>query len=160
MTAIVVRDGALCDVDALVAECATYLARRLGGTPPLAPDALPADAAGAIAAIDAWAGADAANWRAELVRWFEAHAPVRLTPDPELNGRIRAASRTGTRLALASPLPREAAALVLAHLSLRRHVAPVCGEEDGDAVAAARAALGAPDAPVASDRAALLAALA
>ncbi len=160
MTAIVVLDRALCDVDALVAECAAYLARRLGGTPPLDPAALPAEAGAAIAAIDVWAGAAAANWRAELVRWFEAHAPVRLTPDPDVSGRLRAAARGGTRLALASALPREAAALVAAHLPLRRQLAIICGEEDGDAIAAARAALDAPAATVAADRAALLAALA
>lgn len=159
MTAFVVLDRALCDVDALVAECASYLARRLGGTPPLDPAALPADAASAIAGIDAWAGTAAANWRSELARWFEAHAPVRLTPDPELNGRLRAAARGGTTFALASALPREAAGLVAAHLSVRRQLLAICGEEDGDAVAAARAALGAPDAPVIGDRAALLAVL-
>ena len=63
MSDLIILDTALADVDALVAESAEYLSRRLGGTPPLDPSALPRDAAGALSAIDAWAGADVANWR-------------------------------------------------------------------------------------------------
>ena len=58
-------------------------------------------------------------------------------------------------LAVASPLPRAAAELALAHVGAARAAAVLCTEEDGDPVAAARAALEAPDAPVVADRAAL-----
>ena len=43
MTALVVADSALADVDGLVAAAAAYLARRLGGTPPLDVATLPLD---------------------------------------------------------------------------------------------------------------------
>jgi phosphoglycolate phosphatase-like HAD superfamily hydrolase len=94
------------------------------------------------------------------VRFYEAHAPVGLAPDPELNAALRRARRNGARLAVASPLPRAAAELALAHVGARRAPEAICTEEDGDPVAAARAALGAPDAPYLEDRAALAAALA
>ena len=93
MSALIIVDTALADIDALVAESAEYLSRRLGGTPPLDPTTLPRDAAGALSAIDAWAGTDVANWRQELNRWFDAHAPVRLVPDPELNSLLRRAAK-------------------------------------------------------------------
>lgn len=158
MTPSIVVDRAIFDVDALVAEAATYLARRLGGTPPLDPAALPTDAAGAITAIDAWAGAAAANWRTENVRWFEAHAPVRLEPDTALNATLRRARRSGATLALASALPQEPLDLVAGHLGVTRSFAAICGG-DGDlerAIAMAHSAIEAPDAPVLTSRTALL----
>jgi phosphoglycolate phosphatase-like HAD superfamily hydrolase len=157
VSALIVVDRALADVDGLVAEAAAYLARRLGGTPPLDPASLPPDAAGALAAIDAWAGAEVANWRHELTRWFEAHAPVRLVPDPELNGALRRAARDGARLACASALPDEPLELMLQQLGCRRAFhAVVAGDGSlDDAVAAARAAVGGTSGIV-DDRAALL----
>ena len=121
MSDLIILDTALADVDALVAESAEYLSRRLGGTPPLDPSALPRDAAGALSAIDAWAGADVANWRQELNRWFDAHAPVRLVPDPELNSLLRRASKQGAKLACASALPSEPLELTLQHLVQQFH---------------------------------------
>lgn len=158
---LIVVDRALADVDALVADAAEYLARRLGGTPPLDASALPTDAAGALAAIDAWAGAEVANWRLELIRWFEAHAPVRLVPDPEVNGALRRAAKGGQRLAVASALPSEALELVLQHLGCARAFTASCAGDGSleDALDGARAALGG-DPPVVSERAELLAALA
>ncbi|MGA0121808.1 MAG: hypothetical protein ACO3KD_02210 [Gaiellales bacterium] len=157
---LIVVDTALADVDGLVREAADYLARRLGGSPPLDPASLPSDAAGALAAIDAWAGEDVANWRLELIRWFEAHAPVRLVPDPELNGGLRRAAKGGTRLAVASALPSEALELVLQHLGCTRAFsAAVAGDGSlDDALDGARAALGR-DAEIVRSRETLLTAL-
>ncbi|MEY4226501.1 MAG: hypothetical protein RL190_1258 [Actinomycetota bacterium] len=157
---LIVVDRALADVDALVADAADYLSRRLGGTPPLDAAALPADAAGALAAIDAWAGSDVANWRLELIRWFEAHAPVRLVPDPDVNATLRRAAKGGQRLAVASALPPEALELVLQQLGCARAFAVACAGDGSleDALDGARAALGGAQAIVA-DRDALLAAL-
>jgi phosphoglycolate phosphatase-like HAD superfamily hydrolase len=157
---LVALDSALLPADAVWQDALRYLARRLGAVRPLDPAALPSDRAAAIAALDAWAGDDADNWRRELVRYFEAHAPVALAPDPELNAALRRARKAGLVLAVASPLPRAAAELALAHVGAGRAAAVLCTEEDGDPVAAARAALDAPDAPVVADRAALEAALA
>jgi beta-phosphoglucomutase-like phosphatase (HAD superfamily) len=160
VSAVVVDDAALMPAEAVFAEAVRHLARKLGAVRPLDPAALPTDRAAAIVALDDWAGADAANWRTELQRFYEAHAPVSLAPDPELNAALRRARRQGARLAVASPLPRASAELALAHVGARRSAEVVCAEEDGDPVAAARAALGAPDAPYVVDRAALLEALA
>jgi phosphoglycolate phosphatase-like HAD superfamily hydrolase len=146
---LIVVDSALADVDGLVREAADYLARRLGGTPPLDAAALPPDAAHALAAIDAWAGEDVANWRQELIRWFEAHAPVRLVPDPEVNAALRRAAKGGTRMAVASALPPAALELVLQHLGCARAFAATAAGDGSleDALDGARAALGG-DAPV------------
>ncbi len=158
---LIVVDRALADVDALVADAADYLARRLGGTPPLDAAALPPDAAGALAAIDAWAGSEVANWRLELIRWFEAHAPVRLVPDPDVNATLRRAAKGGQRLAVASALPSEALELVLQQLGCARAFAVACAGDGSleDALDGARAALGG-DPAIVADRDALLAALA
>jgi hypothetical protein len=149
MSKLIIVDTALTDVDGLVAAAAEYLARRLGGTPPLDPAALPADAAAALAAIDVWAGAGAANWRTELTRWFEAHAPVLLVPDPELNGILR-------RAAKAVPLDLE-----LQQLGCARAFHAACAGDGSldDAISAAQAALGGHDTPVARTRADVVAAL-
>ena len=161
MSRVVVVDTALADVDALVAAAADYLARRLGGTPPLDPAALPGDAAGALAGIDAWAGAGAANWRAELNRWFEAHAPVLLVPDPDVNGALRRAAKGGARLAVASALPAVPLDLALQHLGCGRAFAATCGGDGSleDAITMAQAALGGHDATIVRTRDELLAAL-
>ncbi len=119
---------------------------------PLDPEGLPADRADAVAALDAWAGDDARNWRLELVRWFEAHAPVHLRPDATLNAVLRRAVRGGARLAVVSPLPPEAAELYLASLGVRRQIASLHGGGGGDGLAAARGALGVPDAPYLATR--------
>ena len=158
---LIVVDRALADVDALVADAADYLSRRLGGTPPLDAAALPTDAASALAAIDAWAGSEVANWRLELIRWFEAHAPVRLVPDPDVNATLRRAAKGGQRLAVASALPSEALELVLQQLGCARAFSAACAGDGSleDALDGARAALGG-DPAIVADRDALLAALA
>ena len=158
---LIVVDRALADVDALVADAADYLSRRLGGTPPLDAAALPPDAASALAAIDAWAGSEVANWRLELIRWFEAHAPVRLVPDPDVNATLRRAAKGGQRLAVASALPSEALELVLQQLGCARAFSAACAGDGSleDALDGARAALGG-DPAIVADRDALLAALA
>ena len=161
MSKLIIVDTALTDVDGLVAAAAEYLARRLGGTPPLDPVSLPADAAGALAAIDVWAGAGAANWRTELTRWFEAHAPVLLVPDPELNGILRRAAKAGTHLAVASALPAVPLDLELQQLGCARAFHAACAGDGSldDAISAAQAALGGHDTPVARTRADVVAAL-
>ncbi len=161
MSALIVIDTALADIDALVAESAEYLSRRLGGTPPLDPNNLPRDAAGALSAIDAWAGTDVANWQQELIRWFDAHAPVRLVPDPELNSLLRRAAKQGTKLACASALPSEPFELTLQHLGCARAFKVVAAGDGSldDALSAAQAALSGHNTPVARTRADVVAAL-
>lgn len=158
MSGLIVVDRALFDVGELVHEAAVYLARRLGGNPPLDPTSLPRDAGAALRAIDDWAGSAAANWRAENTRWYEAHAPVRLIPDTELNAALRRARRGGLELELVSVLPQEPLDLVAGHLGVARAFGGLHGG-DGDleaAIAQARASLGTPGAEVVDRRAALL----
>ena len=159
MSALLVSDAALLPADEVFREALTYLAQKLGAVRPLDPEALPADRAAAIAALDVWAGPDAANWRRELIRFYESHAPVHLAPDPDLNALLRRARRDGVRLVVVSPLPREAAELSLAHVGARRSAEAVLGEEEGDPLAAARLLVGEELTPV-PDRQALVAALA
>jgi beta-phosphoglucomutase-like phosphatase (HAD superfamily) len=131
---LVVSDAAFGDADAVFAAATGHLAAKYAAIRPLAVADLPHDRAAAIAALDAWAGD--ASWRAEIVRFYEASAPVLLRPDPELNGLIRRARRTGRQLTIVSPLPRAAAELYLAQLGVRRMADAVLGEEDAPPAAA------------------------
>jgi beta-phosphoglucomutase-like phosphatase (HAD superfamily) len=131
---LVVSDAAFGDADAVFAAATEHLAAKYAAIRPLAVADLPHDRAAAIAALDAWAGD--ASWRAEIVRFYEASAPVLLRPDPELNGLIRRARRTGRQLTIVSPLPRAAAELYLAQLGVRRMADAVLGEEDAPPPAA------------------------
>jgi hypothetical protein len=161
VTAVVISDAALGPADTVFGEAVRYLERRLTAVRPLEASTLPGDRADAVRALDAWAGTDAANWRLELVRWFEAHAPVHLRPDPVLNAtlRRRVGGASGSRSC--RRLPPDAAELYLAQLGLRRSVDVVCAEvgDDGRGLAAARLALDEPDAPLIATRAAVDAAL-
>ena len=145
MTALLVSDAAFADADAVFAAALEHLAAKYAAIRPLQPRELPADRAAAMAALDAWAGD--ASWRAEVVRFYEASAPVLLRPDPELNGLLRRARRAGHELTVVSPLPRAAAELYLAQLGVRRMAEGVLGEED------------APPPPAVTTRAELVAAL-
>ena len=147
---LVILDGALGDAAGVFREAAAYLARRFERVAPLDPASLPDDLGAAIDALDAWAGEGAANWRQELIRFYEAHAPVLLRTDADLNARIRAFVTRGAVLAVASPLPREAAELFVGHLGLRRAIAHVTGGRA--AIEDARAVLADPAAPVATTR--------
>jgi hypothetical protein len=150
---LVVRDEALGDATGVFAEAVAYLARRFERVAPLDPSSLPTDPAEAVAALDRWAGEGAANWRQELIRFYEAHAPVLLRTDAALNARIRSAVASGSRFAVASPLPTEAAELFVGQLGLRRAISHVCGGPT--AVEDARTALSDPAARVAGTRAEL-----
>lgn len=147
---LVILDEALGDAPGVFREAAGYLARRFERVAPLDPSSLPEDLGAAVEALDRWAGEGAANWRQELVRFYEAHAPVLLRTDAGLNARIRAAVAGGTTLAVASPLPTGAAELFVGHLGLRRPIAHVCG--GATAVEDARTALADPAARVAATR--------
>lgn len=145
MTDLIVSDAAFADADAVFGAAVAHLARKMSAIRPLDAAGVPDERAGAIAALDAWD--ESGRWRVELVRFYEAHAPVLLRPDPALNSLVRQASRDGLSLTVASPLPRAAAELYLAHLGVLRSVSVVLGEED------------APPTPAVSTRVALEAAL-
>jgi phosphoglycolate phosphatase-like HAD superfamily hydrolase len=130
MSQIAVSDAALADADAIFAMAVEHLAQKFSPIRPLDAATIPAGRAAGIAAIDAWAEGAVGNWRAELVRFYEAHAPQALRPDPTLNGLLRSARRAGTTVTIVSPLPRAAVELYLSHLGVRRYAETVLGEED------------------------------
>jgi len=134
VTALLVSDAAFADADAVFAAAVAHVAAKYAAIRPLAPADLPDDRAAAMTALDAWAGD--ASWRAEVVRFYEASAPVLLRPDPELNGLLRRARKGGRELTIVSPLPRAAVELYLAHLGVRRMADAVLGEEDAPPAAA------------------------
>ena len=128
MTRLVVSDAAFADADAVFAAAVTHLAAKYAAIRPLAVGDVPGDRCAAMPALDAWAGD--ASWRTEVVRFYEASAPVLLRPDPELNALLRRARRAGHELTIVSPLPRAAVELYLAQLGVRRMASDVLGEED------------------------------
>lgn len=135
MTApLLVSDAAFADADAVFAAAVAHLATKYAAIRPLDAAGVPADRAAAMPALDAWAGD--ASWRAEVIRFYEASAPVLLRPDPELNTLLRRARRSGTELTIVSPLPRAAVELYLSHLGVRRMAETVLGEEDAPPAAA------------------------
>jgi phosphoglycolate phosphatase-like HAD superfamily hydrolase len=142
MQAVILSERALGDTDGLFTAAVAHIARKLGRVKPLDADALPADRAGKVRALDQWAGSDI-DWRGELIRFYEDHIPLHLRPDPGLNAALRALGTRGVRIGCWSDGPEEAARIVVHHLGLGRRVAEITA---GGTEAAARLAadLGAP----------------
>ena len=116
--ALLVSDGAFADADAVFAAAVTHLAAKYAAIRPLAARRRAGRPGRGMPALDAWAGD--ASWRTELVRFYEASAPVLLRPDPELNALLRRARKAGHELTIVSPLPRAAVELYLSQLGVRR----------------------------------------
>jgi phosphoglycolate phosphatase-like HAD superfamily hydrolase len=144
MQAVILSERALGDTDGLFRAAVAHIARKLGRVKPLAADALPADRAGQLRALDEWAGSDV-DWRGELIRFYEDHIPLHLRPNPGLNAALRALQARGVRIGCWSEGPEEAATIVVHHLGLARRVGAIAA---GGSEAAARLAanLGAPSA--------------
>jgi phosphoglycolate phosphatase-like HAD superfamily hydrolase len=124
MQAVILSERALGDTDGLFAAAVAHIARKLGRVKPLDAEALPADRAGLLRALDAWAGSDI-DWRGELIRFYEDHIPLHLRPNPGLNAALRALQARGVRIACWSPGPEEAARIIVHHLGLARRVEAV-----------------------------------
>lgn len=121
-------DAALGDADRVFNLAVDHLAAKFAAIHPLDRTSISADRDQAIADLDRWAGGAAANWRLELVRFYEAHAPSALRPDPTLNAALRGAVRSGATITVASPLPTAAVELYLAQLGLRRAVQTIVAD--------------------------------
>jgi phosphoglycolate phosphatase-like HAD superfamily hydrolase len=142
MQAVILSERALGDTDGLFAAAVAHIARKLGRVKPLDADALPADRAGKLRALDEWAGADI-DWRGELIRFYEDHIPLHLRPNPGLNGALRALRARGVRIGCWSAGPDEAARIVVHHHGLSRGIEAIAAG-GGDAAAQLAADLGAP----------------
>jgi beta-phosphoglucomutase-like phosphatase (HAD superfamily) len=144
MQAVILSERALGDTDGLFTAAVDHIARKLGRVKPLAADTLPADRAGKLAALDAWAGSDI-DWRGELIRFYEDHIPLHLRPNPGLNAALRALQARGVRIGCWSDGPEEAARIVVHHLGLARRVEEIAAG-GREAVVRLAADLGAPPA--------------
>jgi phosphoglycolate phosphatase-like HAD superfamily hydrolase len=141
MQAVILSERALGDTDRLFTAAVAHIARKLGRVKPLDADALPADRAGKLQALDEWAGADI-DWRGELIRFYEDHIPLHLRPEPGLNAALRALQARGVRIGCWSDGPDEAARIVVHHLGLARRVEAIAAG-GGEAAARLVADLGA-----------------
>ncbi|HEX5248155.1 MAG TPA: hypothetical protein VFW14_00685 [Gaiellales bacterium] len=144
MQAVILSERALGDTDGLFAAAVAHIARKLGRVKPLDADALPADRAGKLRALDRWAGSDI-DWRGELIRFYEDHIPLHLRPNPGLNAALRVLQARGVRIGCWSAGPEEAGRIVVHHLGLSRRVEAIAAG-GGDAAAQLAAELGAPPA--------------
>ncbi len=121
MQAVILSERALGDTDGLFTAAVAHIARKLGRVKALDAGALPADRAGKLEALDAWAGSDI-DWRGELIRFYEDHIPLHLRPNPGLNAALRTLQARGVRIGCWSDGPEEAARIVVHHLGLARRV--------------------------------------
>lgn len=144
MRAVLLSEGALAPTDRLFADAVDHLSSKLGRVKPLDPVTLPADRAGALAALEAWAGDEVSTWEQELARFYEEHLPLHTRPRPGLNAIVRALAADGVAVAAWSPGPAAAFDLLVAHLGLSRSLTAVRIDGSADAPVALAAQLGIP----------------
>jgi phosphoglycolate phosphatase-like HAD superfamily hydrolase len=97
-------------------------ARRFGPISPLDPAALPADRGAAADELDRWAAAGVGDWRAQLERFAEDHAPVYLRPRSQASTAMRTLAAAGVRLGAYTDAPEPLARVALAHLGASRRI--------------------------------------
>jgi beta-phosphoglucomutase-like phosphatase (HAD superfamily) len=141
MRAVLLSERALAPTDRLFADAIAHLSRKLGRVKPLDPASLPADRAGALAVLEAWAGDEVTTWEGELSRFYEEHLPLHTRPRPGLNAVVRALAADGVAVAAWSPGPAAAFDLLIAHLGLSRSLACVRIDSSAGAPAALAADL-------------------
>lgn len=118
-------DGALGDTHALWRAFLEDAARRFRSIAPLDVDALPEDRGAAAEALDAWAAAGVGDWRGQLERFAEGHAPVHLRPDAAASSALRRLAADGWRVGVFTDAPDELARVALAQLGAARRVEAV-----------------------------------
>jgi phosphoglycolate phosphatase-like HAD superfamily hydrolase len=141
-TVVFAEDALAPGAAGLWAAALDHVARRYAAIRELDLSALSADRDEAAAALDAWAGADAASWRRELARFYDDHAQVHLRRDPSTGALLAALRGRGTRLGAYGSGPREASAAVFAFLGLDRRLDALALEPAGGGLTAACALLG------------------
>lgn len=123
MSAVAVDlDGALGDTRELWDDFLEHVARRFQTIAALDVAALPADRAAAADELDLWAERGVGDWRAQLERFAEDHAPVYLRPDAGASAALRALQAGGVRVGVFTDAPVELARVALAQLGAARRV--------------------------------------
>lgn len=144
MRAVLLSEGSLAPTDRLFADAVHHLSSKLGRVKALDTATLPADRAGALAALETWAGDEVSTWEQELTRFYEEHLPLHTRPRPELNAILRALVADGVAVAVWSPGPAAALDLLVAHLGLSRSLGAIRIDGSAAAPAALAAQLGVP----------------
>jgi phosphoglycolate phosphatase-like HAD superfamily hydrolase len=70
------------------------------------------------------------DWRAQLERFAEDHAPVYLRTSPQASASLRALGAAGARLGAYTDAPEELARVALAHLGAARRVSVLVAGPD------------------------------
>ena len=115
-------DGALGDTRALWRDFLEDAARRFSSIAPLDPSALPDDRVAAAEILDRWAAAGIGDWRGQLERFAEDHAPVYLRPRADASAALRSLASAGRRIGAYTDAPEELARVALSHLGAARRV--------------------------------------
>lgn len=141
--------GAAIDLDAVVGDTRELwthwladVARRFRSIAELDVAELSADRAVAAATLDAWAERGIGDWRAQLERFAEDHAPVYLRPDPAVNAALRALQTAGIVLTAFTDAPEPLARVAAAQLGIARRLAAL---ESGAGAAERALAAAGPD---------------
>jgi phosphoglycolate phosphatase-like HAD superfamily hydrolase len=115
-------DGALGDTRPLWRSFLADLSRRFASIAALDASALPEDRAAAAAELDRWAAAGVGDWRTQLERFAEDHAPVYLRPSGRAAAALRALAAAGVRVGVHTDAPEPLARVALAQLGATRRV--------------------------------------
>lgn len=120
--AAVSLDGALGDTSELWEDFLASAAQRFDAIAPLDPTSLPRDRGEASSALDTWAAAGVGDWRAQLFRFAEDHAPLYLRPSAPASSALRTLHGAGVRIGVFTDAPRELATVALGQLGATRRV--------------------------------------
>ena len=133
-------DAVLGDTHELWADWLADVERKFRSIAQLDVADLPADRAAAAAQLDTWAEHGIGDWRAQLERFAEDHAPIYLRPDPAVNAALRALHAAGARLVAFTDAPEPLARVAAAQLGATRRLEAV--ESGAGAESRAHALLG------------------
>lgn len=115
-------DAALGDTRGLWDAFLGDAARRFHSIAPLDVAALPRDRGAAAEELDRWAAAGVGDWRLQLTRFAEEHAPVYLRTSARASAALRALGASGASVGVFTDAPDALADVALAHLGAARRV--------------------------------------
>ncbi len=115
-------DAVLGDTHELWADWLADVERKFRSIAQLDVADLPTDRAAAAAQLDTWAEHGIGDWRAQLERFAEDHAPIYLRPDPGANATLRALHAAGARIIAFTDAPEPLARVAAAQLGATRRL--------------------------------------